>query len=54
MVTISTIIFNVAENLANSSGRLKFRESGPKVETRKNYQKERSYSWYNARFCREY
>ena len=33
MVTISAIIFNIAENMANSSGRLKFRESGPKVET---------------------
>ena len=33
MVTISALIFNIAETLANSSGRLKFRESGPKVET---------------------
>jgi aminopeptidase YwaD len=33
MVTISPLIFNVTKNLANSSDRLKFKESGPKVET---------------------
>lgn len=33
MVTISSIIFIIAENLSNSSGRLKFREAGPKIET---------------------
>ncbi len=32
MVSISASIFKVAEDLANSSGRLKFRESGPKTE----------------------
>jgi hypothetical protein len=32
MVGISTQIFNVAEELANSAARLQFREAGPKVE----------------------
>jgi len=32
MVMISDLIFNVAENLANSQDRLKFTEAGPKVE----------------------
>jgi aminopeptidase YwaD len=32
MVEISNLIFNVTENLANNSERLKFKEAGPKVE----------------------
>lgn len=32
MVEISDLIFNVTENLANNSERLKFKEAGPKVE----------------------
>jgi aminopeptidase YwaD len=32
MVTISSLIQNVTENLANSTDRLKFKEAGPKVE----------------------
>jgi hypothetical protein len=32
MTEISNLIFNVAENLANNSERLKFKEAGPKVE----------------------
>jgi S1-C subfamily serine protease len=32
MAEISNLIFNVAENLANNSERLKFKEAGPKVE----------------------
>lgn len=33
MVTISEMVFNICKNLASSSVRLNFRESGPKVET---------------------
>lgn len=32
MVTISSLIFKVAEKLASTSDRLKFREAGPKIE----------------------
>lgn len=32
MVSISSLIFNVIENLASSADRLKFREAGPKIE----------------------
>ena len=35
MVTISTLIFKVAEKLATSPERLRFREAGPKPETRR-------------------
>jgi aminopeptidase YwaD len=33
MVRISSLIYNVAEELATTTGRLKFKESGPKAET---------------------
>ena len=33
MVKISGLIFNVTEELASSTARLQFKESGPKVET---------------------
>jgi aminopeptidase YwaD len=40
MVTISALIFSVAENLASSPERLQFREAGPKVETGRAYRRK--------------
>jgi hypothetical protein len=40
MVSLSSLIFSVAENLASAPERLQFREAGPKVDTRRTMRKK--------------
>ena len=48
MVEISSQIFNVAEELANSPARLQFREAGPKTEPVRISQRQRCQPWHHA------